>query len=56
MAAKLIEVRATVNLSNLSVNQIAIVNPETPYIAMLLEHGYLVPTARKVRGRRAAAV
>jgi hypothetical protein len=47
--AKLIEVRATINLPNLGHDQIAIVDPSIPYVAMCLEHGYVVPTARKVR-------
>lgn len=44
-----VEVRATVNLPELAVGQVALVDPARPYIATLLEGGILVRTGREPR-------
>lgn len=43
----LVEVRATVHLQRLQVGATALVDPNDPYVAELLEHRFLMPTGRE---------
>lgn len=44
---KLIEARATINLSGIRAGKTALVDPNDPYIARCIANGFLVPTEKR---------
>lgn len=45
MADDVLTVRATVNLPDLKCGELAVVNPNTPYVKMCLKYQLVVPVA-----------